>query len=474
MDCKKLIHLLRTQCLLQADYLLVVGVSGGPDSLCLLDLLYKSGAKVIAVHVNHQLRSSADREADQVRLFCQGRKIQCLIGKLNVAEFAQEKKVSTEEAARFLRYQFLFEKAKEYTAQAVLVAHNADDQAETVLMHILRGSGLSGLRGMQMHSLQPQWSENIPLVRPLLTTSRAEIEAYCLENQLNPSIDESNADVRYFRNRLRHKLLPELGLYNPQIKERLIHLAEVTREEDDFIQQETNTFWCKAVKEQTDQYLLFSRSILQNGHEALLRRTLRKAIQVLLPEQRDIDFSLIIRAADFTRGKINPTHLRLLADLELVKSGQDELILCHTVDPLSNLWPQLPDQKSIPVDLNGLTPLGQSWQIGCSRVSEKPVLPKDPMSCVVNAEQIQKLTVCAMQPGERFTPYNLGGKSIKLGDFWTKQGLPVRARQHWPLVKDQQGSIVWVPGYQISDEYKVTSECHEFLVLWLEKDKSEN
>ena len=472
MDCKKLLHILQTQCQIQMDWLLVVGVSGGPDSLCLLDLLHKAGAKLIALHVNHQLRPTADLEADQLKIFCQKNGIDCLIEKLNVPEYALEHKISTEEAARILRYQFLFTKARDLGAKAVLVAHHADDQAETILMHILRGTGLSGLKGMQMHSLQPQWSETIPLVRPLLTTSRQEILEYCREHKLSPSMDESNEDVRYFRNRLRHDLLPELSSYNPQIKERLIHLGEVAKVEDDFIQQEAGIFAQRLINKKKDNYLIYSRSGLRRVHEALIRRILRQAVQSLLPEQKDIDFMIISRAVDFVQGKIKVNQLLLLADLELIKSARDDLIICHKDDLLPDLWPQLDDNQEIPIDLNGATPLGQNWQFTCYRTDQKPELLSGGLDCIVDGSRINKLFANVMRTGERFDPFNLDGESIKLGDFWTKQKLPGRARNRWPLVKQQDGVIVWIPGFQISNQYKITPASREFMVMRLEQQKT--
>ena len=131
-----------------------------------------------------------------------------------------------EEAAREARYAFLFAAAEAQGAEIVLVAHTADDQAETVLMHLLRGAGLDGLRGMAAYASTHPWHQSIPLVRPMLKVWREEVESYCQANGLTPRDDSSNQDITFYRNRLRHELLPSLQSYNPEIKDALLRLSK--------------------------------------------------------------------------------------------------------------------------------------------------------------------------------------------------------------------------------------------------------
>ena len=143
----------------------------------------------------------------------------------DVRGYAEEHKLSLEEAARMLRYRFLFAQARAHRAGAVAVGHTADDQVETILMHFLRGAGLAGLKGMAGRTLLPEFDREIPLVRPILHLWRHETEAYCREHDLQPVHDPSNTDETYFRNRLRHSLIPELEKYNPRFKETLLRTA---------------------------------------------------------------------------------------------------------------------------------------------------------------------------------------------------------------------------------------------------------
>jgi tRNA(Ile)-lysidine synthase len=189
----------------------VVGVSGGPDSLCLLHLLRRlapeSHLTLHVAHLNHGLRGAAgEADAQAVAERAADWALPCTIGRADVPALAVESRTSLEEAAREARYAFLQAVARDRGARTIAVGHNADDQAETVLMHFLRGSGLAGLRGMLPRTALGERF----LVRPLLDMPRSRIEAYCAASNLQPSRDLSNADTTIYRNRLRHELLPLL------------------------------------------------------------------------------------------------------------------------------------------------------------------------------------------------------------------------------------------------------------------------
>src|SRR5688572_15639933 len=224
---KRVWDALNSQQLLSLETPLVVAVSGGPDSLCLLHVLHKLSVehplRLHVAHLDHGLRPEAHDEATFVRQEAESLGLPVHLGTADTRAYAAKHRQSTEEAARSVRYAFLAEVARLAGARHVVVAHTADDQAETVLMHFLRGAGLAGLKGMLpvtelgswMSEVRGQRSElsdvrpltsDLFLVRPLLTTTRAEVEAYCAENGLAPRRDASNADTQYLRNRLRHEL----------------------------------------------------------------------------------------------------------------------------------------------------------------------------------------------------------------------------------------------------------------------------
>jgi tRNA(Ile)-lysidine synthase len=221
----KIARILQHEGKLEAQNLLLIGVSGGPDSLCLLHALHALGYHIIAAHVNHGLRPEADEEEQTIKQYAGELGVEFFSCKVDVLSYASEHSNSIEEAGRIMRYHYLFERAEKMGVCAVLVGHNADDQVETILMHLLRGSGLAGLRGMEYRSVPNPWSEHIPLIRPLLSIWREEIVKYLTEHGLKPISDQSNLDTTFFRNRLRHELFPILEKYNPRIRENLQRLG---------------------------------------------------------------------------------------------------------------------------------------------------------------------------------------------------------------------------------------------------------
>ena len=223
-------QILITRCQIDLGKPLLAAVSGGPDSLCLADLLNQLHIAVVIAHFDHQLRPSSATEVEMIRSYAERNHNEFTSGSMDVKHFAESQKLSIEEAARKARYTFLFEEAKKYKAQAVVTGHTADDQVETILMHLLRGSGAEGLQGMAFFSSGKVWDSMIPLARPLLNTWRSETIAYCREHQLEPVTDETNSETKYYRNRIRLELIPLLETYNPRFKENLLKTADVIRE----------------------------------------------------------------------------------------------------------------------------------------------------------------------------------------------------------------------------------------------------
>jgi len=246
---------MRRHKLISPGGIVVVAVSGGADSVCLLHLLArcqeKLDIKLHVAHLNHQLRG-AESEADAryVVDLADCLDVPCTMAERDVAAYKAERGCSTEEAARELRYDFLAEVADDVGASRVAIGHTRDDQVETILMHILRGAGTSGLRGLEpcspipCRSYQPSAiSHQIMAIRPLLDVTREETMHYCREHHLEPRIDSSNLSLSFLRNRLRLELLPLLREYNPNVDQALLRLAEIARDDIAFIEQQALQLW---------------------------------------------------------------------------------------------------------------------------------------------------------------------------------------------------------------------------------------
>lgn len=220
--------------LIQENDKIVIGVSGGPDSMCLLDFLYciknEFKIEIIVAHINHMIRLEADEETKYVEEYCKKRNIKCYIKKINVEKLATQKKLGTEEMGRKIRYDFFDEIAQKENANKIATAHNLNDNAETVLMNVLRGTGISGLKGIDVIRSK--------FIRPLRECRREEIEKYCEEQKLNPKIDKTNFENIYNRNKIRNSLIPYIEKeFNPNILNALNRLSNIAKDEEEYFQQ---------------------------------------------------------------------------------------------------------------------------------------------------------------------------------------------------------------------------------------------
>ncbi len=471
----------------------VVGVSGGPDSLCLLHVLHRLapelGVRLHVGHLNHSLRGAeADADAEFVIQFASGLGLPCTVGRADVAAMASVLGLSLEEAARHARYRFLAKVTASAGAHVIAVGHNADDQAETVLMHFLRGSGVAGLRGMSPKAQladyrliegaqataaggHDTWS-GLWLVRPLLAVSRTDIEAYCVEQGLHPRFDRSNEDTTFFRNRLRHELMPILERYNPQVRRVLTHTAEGMAGDYDLLRADLDEAWARVIPQPQDSPVLdmpvsSSRASSRGGEISLdlavwrdlpiglQRATIREAIRRLRASLRDINWEHVERAVWLAREGETGQAATLAAGLELqigyrsLRIAEEGMArpydLPQIVGPVLLASPgvaQLPDGWQVVVqhlqrsDLRGELPAGFGSKLGA-------------WVAYLDAEAVgSDLVLRPRVPGERFQPQGLAGHRVKLNEFMINAKTPKDARVGWPLLIGR-GGIAWVCGLRV-------------------------
>lgn len=234
---QKILQTIKKYNLIQSGDSIVVGVSGGPDSICLLHILNELkkelNFKIYVAHINHMIREEADEETEYVKNFCKNIGVECFAQKIDVVKIAKEEKIGTEEAGRKIRYNFFEEVLKKTNSNKIATAHNNNDKVETIIMNILRGSGTAGLKGLD------PIREN-KFIKPLIETSREEIEAYCEKNKLNPRIDKSNNENIYTRNKIRNIVIPYVkNEFNPNILKTINRLSEVATEENEYLNKVT-------------------------------------------------------------------------------------------------------------------------------------------------------------------------------------------------------------------------------------------
>ncbi|MCA9977497.1 MAG: tRNA lysidine(34) synthetase TilS, partial [Anaerolineales bacterium] len=421
--------------------------------------------QLLVAHLNHGLRSAAATDAAFVQTTAQAWGVRCVVEVVDVAALAKQKGVSLEEAGRQARYQFFARLARQEEATAVAVAHNADDQAETVLLHVLRGSGLLGLRGMRPISPMPQ-GDGVWLLRPFLAISRAEIEAYCQENQLHPVEDASNQELIFLRNRLRHELLPLLAAYNPAIKTRLQHMADIVAADYDLLDAIVTETWEQVYYGAGDGWLAWRRSSWRDLPLSLRRALLRKAIFQLEPQLADVTFRVIESARQVAETKVAQAAAALPGGLVL-RALYDLIYVIRETAVLPVSGPQLEGERELPVP--GTIQLADGWQL-VAELQTASAVPdvqhnEDPWHAFVDVGEAAVLQVRSRLPGERWQPLGMGGHSTKVKEVMINRRIPVQLREKWPLVVADE-HLVWMVGQQIDERVKVTAVTQRIVHLY--------
>jgi tRNA(Ile)-lysidine synthase len=496
----RVISFIRQRNLIPPGETLVTGVSGGADSACLLHLLARwqkeLGVKLHVAHLNHQLRGAeSEADAEYVSNLANQLGIPITVERQDVAAYRATRKCSLEEAARELRYSFLAKVAEALGAKRVTIGHTRDDQVETILMHILRGTGTSGLRGLEPCSPMVYGEEgmllrlplslrakrsNLLVIRPLLDITREETLNYCQEHQLEPRIDSSNLSLSFFRNRLRLELLPLLRKYNPSVDEALLRLAEIAKDDSSFIEQQALELWSQVARQEDDIICLDKRKFCALPI-ALQRQILRLAVAKVLGNTRDIEIHHI-EAMRRLLSKPVGKRLSLPHNLTCV-SEYDEVVIAVSRSPErseeaakqtwlpSSLCPFPPLQGEFPLKVPGETVL-PGWQVTASIVQERmaPLLATSATKCRSNLiagfdlyKTGTELFVRQRQAGDRFQPLGMNMPK-KLQDFMVDAKIPLSWRDHIPIVCSP-GYPIWVVGWRIDDRVKVTDATKEILRL---------
>lgn len=254
---------------------IVVAVSGGPDSMCLIDTLYRLKDElefsILVAHVNHGIRIESDLEKEYVEKYCKERNIPFFYLKVDVPKLSKEKKISEETCGRMVRYDFFEKVRQENNADLIAVAHNLNDNIETILLNQIRGCGLKGLIGMDFKF------NNI--IRPLLTIEKKDILVYNNELELDPCFDKTNEEDIYLRNKIRLQLIPYLQELNPNFVTNISRMRNILKEDNDFIEEYTNIVFDKVIIKIDNSKIVFDFSKFMNEHKSIQKRIIRKIIE---------------------------------------------------------------------------------------------------------------------------------------------------------------------------------------------------
>ncbi|MFY9114279.1 MAG: tRNA lysidine(34) synthetase TilS [Dethiobacteria bacterium] len=446
----------------------LTGVSGGPDSLCLLHILLQLrselGIRIYVAHLDHGLRAEASREFEFVRALSGKWGLPFYGARVDTAFYRQKKGLSVQAAARFCRYIFFKKAAAYFGANKIATAHHHDDQVETILMNIINGTGLDGLAGIKVIRRH----KGIELVRPLLETGKDEIIACCHENGLEPVCDLSNLEPVYLRNKIRLELIPYLAReYNPRIGEAVSRLSALAGEEGAYLHRKAFLLYKKYAREQGKDKVIIDAVMVQKLHTALRRRILRIAWQRINRDEDTVPESKHIEALEYLlhENRVGkeiqlPHHRRAYitaAGLVMATESRRKRFVMEAV--VLNV----PGITSVP-DIKGIyetvikDPRELSWP------------PDDRREAYLDYERLSlPLAVTCRWAGARFRPLGMDGRKKKLKDYLIDRKIPRQERDHLPLVVSGT-DIAWVTGLGIAHPFRITTGTRRALVIRFKPD----
>lgn len=439
---------------------IIVAVSGGPDSVCLLHVLHRLreeyDLELYGAHLNHNFRGiEAQIDAQYVSDLCESLGILCFIKSMDVPRYAEEQGLSPEEAGRILRYDFFRDVARRANATKIATAHNGNDQAETVLMRLLRGTGLQGLTAIHI--------KRGKIIRPLLNTDRKDIEEYCKTYNLSPRIDKSNLESVYHRNKIRLELIPYLEEnYNPNILSSLTKTAEILKKDFDFIEREAREIYTELVDNQGEHRLELPIEGIQGLHCALQSRIVRLAAGQLLGRQEFLEYKHVQDVLELIEKGL--TGKRITLPMGLIAKINYETV-CFTTKSLENgvFYYELPTEGSL-----SLEETGGIFITRVLRREEIKEISRDKYRKCFDYDEVKNvLNVRNRREGDRFYPLGLTG-SKKLKDFFIDYKVDREERDRIPLVCDGD-EIMWVVGFRISEKYKITDKTEHILEIIFDK-----
>ncbi len=463
----------------------LAAVSGGADSLCLLHLLHRLqpalGLTLAVATLDHGLRGEKSA-ADAAYVEQIGREwgLPVWRARIDVPALIDLHHLGVEEAARRARYTFLAGAAHEFGAAVIATGHHADDQAETILMHLIRGTGLAGLRGMQ--AVTPLSAQHLlpggpppaglTLVRPLLGVSRADIEAYCAAHDLRPRIDSTNTDPALLRNRVRQELLPLLETYNPAIRQVLSRTGQLLSDDYTKLESLTRAALARLRHDQSPGFVALDQSAFRVLEPGLQRAVLRRVVQTLLGPAHDLGFTTLEAACRIASAGTTGQQATLPGGIVL-RVAHDSLQFTHphAAPKAPPDWPLLPPGTQLPVSIPGGTALpGGNWRLHTCWLAadEDPAaFYGRPFTAVLALPPGAILALRTRRPGDRLAPLGMGGSTQKIKDILIALRIPADVRDHLPLltVNDRPAWLVAGEQQRLAEDFAVRVTSHQRVLL---------
>lgn len=458
--------------MLKSEDAVLIGVSGGPDSVALLHILIalasKFSLRLGVAHLNHCLRQvESDDDAKFVASLSKTVELPCYIHKENVMKYQKENKLSLEDAARRVRYTFFNKVAKQNDYNKIALGHHCDDNAELVLMNLFRGSGALGLSGIPP-------IRNNQIIRPLIHSRRSDIITFLKENRFEYAADKSNMETRYLRNKIRHHLIPRLKTaYNPNIIETLNRLTVIINSEEEWIDNEISQLIKKIMVDRKQDHVTLSISKLKKTHLAQQRRIFRKAIHFVKGDLRRISFTHIDAIARLLTSRSTNGSLDLPHSIR-VRKVEDSLVFTKEKGVLRNL--NRNDQRPEKVSFNYI--IEKPTHLFIKEIDTNMVFSEmryehmpnfhlaGQHTAFVDKNRLRfPLTVRNYRSDDRFRPLGMDGTQ-KVKKYFINNKVPLADRYRCPVVASQ-GKIIWLGGHRIDESVKLTPSTRKVMKIEL-------
>lgn len=457
---EKVIGAIKEYELIEENDHIVVGVSGGPDSMallyCLLEARKAIPFNIHVAHVNHGVRGE---EARRDQLF-----VERIAGELglpfytknvNMVEYGKEKGISSEEAGRELRYGFFREVLRSLGKGKIAVAHNMNDQAETLLMRIMRGTGPDGLKGMEYKSND--------VIRPILGIDRKEIEDYIAKKGIETVLDHTNLKPIYSRNKIRLELIPYIEEnFNPNIVNTLWRMSRIFSMDLNFLEEYTEVKFNNMLKNYDKNSIILDGGKFLEEDRSIQHRIIRKAILEVNKSLQGITEAQIYSAVDILRTSQTGKEFHFTNNIVL-KVNYDEIVIEKSRDE---------EKTTYSYDINVPTSIslnnGYYFEFKLVTKDDNFVMEKSRHIRYFDFDKVKgNLKIRNRREGDRFVPFGMKG-SKKLKDYFIDEKVPRDLRDRIPLIVDDE-NILWVVGYRTSELYKITDETKRILLISYKK-----
>ena len=451
---KRFLKFIKEKNIVKSGDKILVGLSGGPDSVCMLNLLCsirdEEKIEVAAAHINHMLRGEeADKDEEYSKRLCESLGVRFFSKKIDINKYALETGKSSELAGREARYDFFDEIINKINFNKIATAHNANDQAETILMRIMRGTGLEGLGGIPVE-------REGKYIRPILFMKREEVEQYCKENNLNPHIDATNLERIYSRNKVRLDILPYMkNNFNPNIVETINRMALLLQDDNEFIEGEVS----KAYKDncfERENSIVISKNLF-NIHSAIVTRVIRKALFAINKSNYDMEMKNIEDIIELSNLGTNK-RVDLPKDI-YAENVYGDIIIRKKEYIKNKLSNELTLNKK---DILHNEVIFDEYIINFDVVNNKDIKQEnDEVVKNFDYDKINNVTIRYRKDGDRITPLGMKG-SKKLKDIFIDMKIPKEKRDEIPLIQFND-DISWIVGIKMSDKFKITKETKHIL-----------